>query len=103
MPQQLLSQTIDNDIYAADGVADEDINDITQEYNRNVALSNLSKRRKNWNLNFINPDEAAMTKLLNVIIDPSENKHDLESVEKINKEITKLFQINENNKFALDV
>ena len=70
-PDQLLSQAITNDIYATDGVAEDDIHDTNITIERNLALSNLSNIENNWVSNITNPDKDAITKLLRATIDPT--------------------------------
>ena len=103
IPDQLLSQTINNDIYATDGVADNDIQEVDLAYYRNSALNDLTNIRDNWNKTVLNNDDDAIIKLLNATTDPTEYKHNIDRVNEINNGIAGLFQINQDNKILLDI
>ena len=59
--------------------------------------------KEKWEKNISNPDEIAINKLLSTYIDPTENNHNADQVNKINKGIIKLFKINDNNKITLNL
>ena len=101
IPEQLLSQAIENDIYATEGIADDDIRDNNIECERDRALKNVSKTL-NWKSNIINPDETAIRKLLNATIDPSEHKHD-DATNVKNKDLAQLVKITDDNKISLNI
>ena len=103
IPEQLLTQVIYNDIYATDGVADNDIQEVDIAYERNPALHNLSNIRKNWNSNILNKYDDVVSKLLNATIDPAEYKHNIDKINEINNGIANLFQINSDNKILLNI
>ena len=103
IPHQLLSQAISDDIYATDGVANNDINERNIMCERNRALSKLPITMNNWRSKIENANDDVISKLLNATRDPTENQHNKAEIDKINTGIAGLININKNDKISLNV
>ena len=101
IPQQMLSQAINNEIYATDNIADN--NNINNQQMRDEALSQIDNTIQKWESKFINADKNAVNSLLSHVMDPIENEHNKDKVNKINKLLAELFHIQENGKIKLDL
>ena len=70
---------------------------------RNNALNSINDTIQKWKDKIINPNEQAISKLLQNVIDPNQNEHNMDEVHKINSSMAKLFQINHQGRIALDL
>ena len=101
VPHQLLTQTLEEDIYAIDTIADNDIHNKQIEIARENALKSINDTIKNWDDRFINHNKIAINKFLKNILDPINNEHNIDEINKINKSMANLFQINNQGRIAL--
>ena len=102
IPDQLLSQSLEDDIYSTDTIANNDINNQHIELARKEAIKSVNDTINNWNARIINHDQDIIDKLLRNVIDPTNNKHNMDEVNNINNSMSKLFEINKQGQILLD-
>ena len=100
VPDQVLTQMMDNDAHSTDTIIDNDKSLIEIKNMRENAFNQMDDTLDRAN-KIIN-DNDSLNKMLKTVIDPKSNSHNSENVDKINYELSKLLSFNEEGRVMFD-